>query len=86
MSKFLLATLFANARRVDVCYCRYVVTQERTRDITHALAYRLAMRHGKRIQVLDGKKCLTVKLLFRNVVFTVIVSFYNVIEDTNVSF
>ena len=41
---------------------------------------------GKRIQVLDGKKCLTVKLLFRNVVFTVIVSFYNVIEDTNASF
>ena len=37
---------------------------------------------GKRIHVLDGKKCLTVKLLFRNVVFTV----YNVIEDTNVSF
>ena len=34
----------------------------------------------------DGKKCLTVKSLFRNVVFTVIVSFYSYIEDTNVRF
>ena len=39
-----------------------------------------------KIHVLDGKKCLTVKSLFRNVVFTVIVSFYSHIEDTNVSF
>ena len=41
---------------------------------------------GKRIHVLNGKKRLSVKLLFRNVVFKVIVSFYNVIEGTNVSF
>ena len=41
---------------------------------------------GNRIHVLNGKKRPSVKLLFRNVVFTVIVSFYNVIEDTNVSF
>ena len=41
---------------------------------------------GKRIHVLNGKKHLLVKLLLRNVVFTVIVSFYNVIEDTNASF
>ena len=38
-----------------------------------------------RIHVLDGKKCLTVKSLFRNVVFTFIVSFYSHIEDTNFS-
>ena len=41
---------------------------------------------GKRIHVLNGKKRLSVKLFFWNVVFTVIVSFYSHIEDTNVSF
>ena len=45
----------------------------------------VASREAK-IHLLDGKKCLTVKSLFRNVVFTVIVSFYSHIEDTNVSF
>ena len=69
------------------CYCRYVVIQGAHASCHANLGVppRNASREAK-IHVQDGKKCLTMKSLFRNVVFTVIVSFYSHIEDTNVSF